>query len=123
MVSDAEFQILKVLWALGPSTVAQVRERHNADAGTTAAYTTVMTLLGRMVTRGEVVVDRSREPFVYGAARSRAAFLQERLRTFVASVFDGHADELVQHLVDADALTEADLARLRDEVARRGRTP
>ncbi len=123
MVSEAEFQVLKVLWALGPATVAQVRERYNADQGSAAAYTTVMTLLGRMVTRGEVVVDKSREPYVYAAARSRASFLSDRLRGFLASVFDGRADELVQHLVDADALTEADLARLRDQVARKRTEP
>ncbi|MFO0581629.1 MAG: BlaI/MecI/CopY family transcriptional regulator [Anaeromyxobacter sp.] len=119
--SETEFQVLKVLWALQGATVAQVRERYNALHGTSLAYTTVMTLLGRLVAKGAAKVDREREPFLYTAASRRQAVLRERLRAFVASVFDGDADELALHLVEAEVLTPDAVERMKDAIARRKR--
>jgi predicted transcriptional regulator len=117
--SETEFQILKVLWSLKHATVAQVRERYNELNGTSLAYTTVMTLLGRLATKGAVKVDKEREPYLYTAASRRQTVLRDRLRDFVSSVFDGHADELVLHLVESEALSEEDVRRIRDAVARK----
>lgn len=117
--SETEFQLLKVLWALKSATVAQVRERYNEVNGTTLAYTTVMTMLGRLAAKGAVKVDKEREPYLYTASSRRQAVLRERLKTFVKSVFDGDADELVLHLVESDALSEESVARLRSAIARK----
>ncbi|MBK9072972.1 MAG: BlaI/MecI/CopY family transcriptional regulator [Myxococcales bacterium] len=66
-LTAAELSALKALWALGPSTVAEVR-RYLGDV---SAYTTVMTLLSRLAQKNAVVVDRAREPFLYTANVSR----------------------------------------------------
>ncbi|MFO0596576.1 MAG: BlaI/MecI/CopY family transcriptional regulator [Myxococcaceae bacterium] len=118
-VTEAEFQLLKVLWSLEHATVAQVREKHEALTGATLAYTTVMTLLGRLVEKGAVTVDREREPFVYAPASRRHVVLRDRLKSFLEQVFDGDADELVLHLVETEALAPEDLGRIRQQLARR----
>jgi predicted transcriptional regulator len=111
--SETEFQILKALWSLKSATVAQVREHYNAQNGTSLAYTTVMTLLGRLAAKGAVKVDREREPYLYTATSRRQAVLRDRVRSFVDSVFDGDADELVLHLVERERLSPEVVARLR----------
>lgn len=117
--SETEFQMLKVLWSLKSATVAQVRERYNAQNGTALAYTTVMTLLGRLVAKGAVKVDREREPYLYTATTRRQTALRERLESFVKSVFDGNADELALQLVESEALSDEAVERLRAAIARR----
>lgn len=117
--TDTELQVLKVLWSLGDATVAQVRERYNDENGTSLAYTTVMTLLTRLVAKKAVQVDRAREPFLYTAVSTRQAVLRSRLEGFLASVFDGQADELVLHLVDAEALSDEAVARLKSAISKK----
>lgn len=107
-LTAAEFEILKVLWRLDQATVAEVRAEQTTRGGA-PAYTTVMTLLGRLAAKGAVLVDRSREPFVYRAAHRRESVIGSRVRAFLQDVFDGKADSLVLHLVEDSALSAEEL--------------
>jgi predicted transcriptional regulator len=116
--SETEFQMLKVLWSLKSATVAQVRDRYNELNGTTLAYTTVMTLLGRLAAKGAVKVDKEREPFLYAATSRRQTVLRDRLKQFVKSVFDGDTDELVLALAENESLSPDAVERLRTAIAK-----
>ena len=111
-LTEAEFGLMKVLWQIGAGTVAEVRARLGEGGAAEPAYTTVMTLLGRMEKKGAVRVDKTREPYVYRPAFHKASARRERLREFIRSVFDGRADELVLQLVEDEALSEEDLRRI-----------
>jgi predicted transcriptional regulator len=110
-LTPAELRVMKALWELGPASVAEVRAEL-ANRGHEVAYTTVMTLLGRLAAKQAVVVDKAREPFVYKPAHRRESVLRERLRDFVREVFDGKADSLVLRLVEDESLSRADLQRI-----------
>lgn len=107
---------MKALWEVDPGTVADVRAEL-ARRGQELAYTTVMTLLGRLAGKGAVAVDRTREPFVYRAAHRRESVLRDRLREFVREVFDGEADSLVLNLVEDESLTRAELRAIEKRIA------
>lgn len=111
-LTGAEFGLMKAVWELGAGTVAEIRQKFRDDSGVEQAYTTVMTLLGRMQKKGAVKVDKSREPYVYRPAFQKASARRQRLREFIMSVFDGHVDELVLQLVQDEGLSEDDLRRL-----------
>jgi len=115
-LTSAELRVLKALWEVDRGTVADVRAEL-ARRGNELAYTTVMTLLGRLAGKGAVLVDREREPFVYRAARRRESVLRERLREFVREVFDGNADSLVLNLVEDESLTRAELRAIERRIA------
>jgi predicted transcriptional regulator len=70
--TKAEFNVLKLL-RLKEGTVADVKRVCAELFGTDPAYTTVMTLLGRLEAKQLVRVDKSRQPFVYKPKRSEAA--------------------------------------------------
>lgn len=108
-LTPAEFNVMKVLWSLKRATVAEVRTELTKRGGSDLAYTTVMTLLGRLAQKGAVAVDREREPFVYKAAHRRESVLRDRLRAFVAEVFDGEADALVLRLVEDESISLEEL--------------
>ena len=103
---------MKALWRLGRGTVAEVREALSAKERI-PAYTTVMTLLGRLAAKAAVQVDRQAQPFVYEPVLARESILRKRLREFLHDVFDDDSGSLVQHLVDDESLSRDDLARLR----------
>jgi predicted transcriptional regulator len=111
-LTDAEFDIMKVLWRLERATVADVRAEHARTFDSDLAYTTVMTLLGRLATKAAVKVDRGRQPFVYRPAFRRDSVVSERLKQFIDTVFDGEAESLVLHLVEGEALGPDELRRI-----------
>ena len=111
-LTPAEFKLMKVLWTLKRATVAEVRAAHARVDGTELAYTTVMTLLGRLAAKRAVKVDKSRQPYLYRPAFRRESVVRDRLRHFVDTVFDGKAESLVLHLVEGETLSLDELRRI-----------
>ncbi|HEX4452728.1 MAG TPA: BlaI/MecI/CopY family transcriptional regulator [Kofleriaceae bacterium] len=116
-MTPAELRVMKALWTLARgASVADVRAELG-KRGHELAYTTVMTLLGRLAAKNAVVVDKAREPFVYKAAFRRESVLRERLREFVRDVFDGQADSLVLNLVEDDSLSPGELREIERQIS------
>src|SRR5262249_40203128 len=115
-LTSAELRVMKALWNVGSGTVADVRAEL-ARRGQELAYTTVMTLLGRLAAKRAVVADRAREPFVYRPVHRTEAVLRDRLREFVREVFDGKAESLVLNLVEDESLSRAELRAIERRIA------
>ena len=117
-LTAAELRVMKALWELerGSGSVADVRAALG-KRGQDLAYTTVMTLLGRLATKGAVTVCKEREPFMYTAAHRRELVLRDRLREFVREVFDGNADSLVLNLVEDESLSREELRAIERKIA------
>ena len=115
-LTNAELRVMKALWQVERGTVAEVRAELSRR-GHDLAYTTVMTLLGRLATKGAVAVDKEREPFVYRPAHRRESVLRDRLREFVREVFDGQAESLVLNLVEDETLSRAELRAIERKIA------
>ena len=114
-LTTAELRVMKALWVLERGSVAEVRAELGRR-GQDLAYTTVMTLLGRLAAKQAVIVDKEREPFVYRPAHRRESVLRDRLREFVREVFDGRADSLILNLVEDESLTRAELKALEKKI-------
>jgi len=114
-MTPAELRVMKALWQLGHGSVAEVRAELGMR-GQDLAYTTVMTLLGRLATKGAVIVDREREPFLYKPAHRRESVLRERLRAFVRDTFDGEAGSLVLRLVEDEAISREELREIEKKI-------
>ena len=110
-LSEAEIEVLKVLWDLGPSPVRAVN-RELAARGRRWAYTTVSTLLLRMTTKGCVASDSSAVPHVYRATVSRDELVDRRLREAAEELCDGDTVPLVLALVQKHRFKPEELARL-----------
>ena len=121
-MTPAELRVMKALWQLGKGSVAEVRAEL-LSRGNELAYTTVMTLLGRLAAKNALLVDKTREPFVYRPAHRRESVLAERLREFVRDVFDGQADSLVLRLVEDESLTREELREIERKIAESEKTP
>ena len=115
-LTPAEFDVMKVLWQLRRGTVAEVRAEHTRQFSSDLAYTTVMTLLGRLAAKGAVKVDKARQPFLYKPALKRESIVRERLRDFLDSCFDGQAESLVLHLVEDETLGIDELRRIQKKL-------
>src|SRR2546423_10831880 len=85
--TNAELEILRVLWQRGPSTVRDVHE--SLDHTKAVGYTTVLKLLQIMVEKGLVRRDASARSHVYAAAASQDATQRRMVADLVGRVFGG----------------------------------
>jgi BlaI family transcriptional regulator, penicillinase repressor len=124
-LSDAERDVLRVLWDCGPATVRQTNEML-VKRGRKWAYTTVATLLQRLTIKQYVTSDPSTISHVYRAVVSRDELLERRLRDAADELCDGHTAPLVLALVQGSRFSTEELARLRrllDEAVGRTSSP
>ena len=111
-LSEAEREVLKVLWDHGPATVRSINEVLERR-GRNWAYTTVATLLQRLAAKHFLVSDSSAIPHLYRATVSREELLERRLRDAADELCDGQAVPLVLALVQGNRFSTEELARLR----------
>ncbi|MEE9141079.1 MAG: BlaI/MecI/CopY family transcriptional regulator [Gammaproteobacteria bacterium] len=109
--TDGELEILKVLWAKGPSTVRQVREMmcRSREIG----YTTVLKLLQIMAEKGLVLRDESERSHVYRARFREEQTQRQLVRELLAKAFGGSANQLVMQALRAKKVSSAELAEIR----------
>lgn len=111
-ISDAELDVLKVLWSHGPTTVREILDELTGQ-GRSWAYTTVQTLLGRLVQKGFVSSDKRGRAHEFAAVVSRQDLLGEQLDDLVERVCDGVPGPLVLSLVQKEGFTPEDVQRFR----------
>jgi len=103
--TEAEFEILQVLWEHGTCTVRDVHEVLHRRGGT--GYTTALKMLQIMHDKGLVVRDESRRAHVYQAAVSKERTQKKFLSDMLRRVFDGsHSRLVLQALGDHQASRE-----------------
>ena len=108
--SESELAVLKVLWELGAANVRTVMEALPRGKRKWA-YTTVQTMLGRMVEKGYVTVDRNGFAHVFGPAISRDSLVGLQLQELREKLCDGAATPLLLQLAEGRNFTPAEIAR------------
>jgi predicted transcriptional regulator len=91
-----ELLCLRALWRLGEGTVHDVRKAVSKER--ILAYTTVMTLLGRLEKRGCVTRRKPGRSYMYRPKVSRDTLREQALKQFVDEFFDGSAEMLLRYL-------------------------
>jgi predicted transcriptional regulator len=109
LLTDREADIMQVLWERGPSVVAEVRS-HLSDE---LAYTTVLTILRTLESKGYVKHEEEGRVHRYFAAVQRQAARKSALRHLTKKLFDGSSELLLLHLVSERKLSTEQLERLR----------
>ena len=112
-LTPQELEIMKVVWARGPSTVRDVYEALLEERK--IAYTTVMTMMNVLEKKGHLRKKAEGRSFLYQTTRSRQQVVGTMVREFVDRVFGGSAEPLLVHLVEDQHLTPDEL----DALARR----
>lgn len=112
-ISDAELDVLKVLWKDGPLTVREVNGLLRKKKRRWA-YNTVLTLLSRLREKGYVASDKSGVAHVFRAAVSQETLLQHRLTELAERVCDGTASPLVHALVQGKRFSAREIREFRE---------
>lgn len=116
-LGDLQLAILRVLWARGEATAAEVQAALAAERG--LALTTIATMLQRLSAQGVVTRRAAGRVHVYRARAGEADVRSSMVEDLVQRVFRGDSAALVTHLVAAGEVDPADIEGLRTEIKRR----
>ena len=97
--TDAELEILRVLWSHGPGTVREIHKILGADKQTT--YNTTLKQLQIMHEKGIVKRDESQRPQIYRASLPESLMQQRLMSDFLQRAFGGSARKLLAALTAA----------------------
>lgn len=107
--TEAELEILTVLWKQGMATVREVNDKLNEQRtdGKEIGYTTTLKLLQIMFEKGLVTRNADARTHIYSAAMAQTDVQRNMLQRLVDTAFQGSAMQMVmQALGDHDASTE-----------------
>jgi predicted transcriptional regulator len=108
--TDAELEILTVLWSRGPATVHQVHDCVCARKPT--QYTTVLKMLQIMAEKGLVRRDEKQRAHIYQAARPREWTQRQLAGDLLQRAFDGSARSLLVGVLSAQKASKKELSEL-----------
>jgi BlaI family penicillinase repressor len=111
-----ELAIMKMIWRLEEPTVREVYETLRRRRP--VAYTTVMTMMSTLETKGYLRKRLDGRAYRYRPAQPERRVISSIVREFVNRVFDGASQPLLAHLVTERRLSKEDrdeLRRLIDE--------
>jgi predicted transcriptional regulator len=113
--TDAELEILRVLWQLGPGTVREVHQVIGAEKKTT--YNTTLKLMQIMCEKGLLERDESQRPQVFTPTQPAEQTQTRLLADLLDRAFGGSARKLVAALTATDISDEelAEIRKLLDE--------
>ena len=109
--TSTELDILRVLWARGPSTVREVHDVLADSKG--IGYTTVLKLLQIMTAKGTVVRNEEARAHVYEAKQPAETTKRQLVGDLLQRAFGGSASDLMLHALGDKKTSRQEIDEIR----------
>jgi predicted transcriptional regulator len=113
-LTNAQREIMEVVWQRGEVTVTEVRDELAAKRE--LARNTVQTMIVRLEERGWLRHRELGRTFLYSANRPRIASLGAKVAQMVDRFFAGSPEEMVTALIEYRGLSSEEASRIRDMI-------
>jgi predicted transcriptional regulator len=118
-LTEAEWAIIKTVWELEPCAAPGVQEALEKSRGWT--YSTVRTLMDRMVAKGLLTADKMRNLTIYRSAVTRAQAQKGELLYALKNAFNGALTPMLQCLIEEQNLSAKELGELENLIREKRR--
>lgn len=109
-LTEGEWTIMQAVWDNEPCAAPTVQELLQKQKGW--HYSTVKTLMDRMVTKGLLSAEKIRNLTLYRSAVTRKQAQKGEIMRAVKRAFDGALTPMMQFLVDTNQLSQEQLKEL-----------
>ena len=119
-LTGAEWTIIKAVWDAEPCAAPTIQETLHGQTGW--AYSTVRTLMDRMVGKGLLAAEKIRNLTLYRSAITRRQAQQGELLYALKHAFNGALTPMLQCLLDSGDLSTKELEELESLIKARKKT-
>lgn len=110
-ISDAEWQVMKVLWDEAPLTSAEIIDAISKN--TTWSPKTIHTLISRLVKKGAIEVNKEGTFYKYNPLVSQKELRREETKSFIEKIYDGSLKLLISNFIKEENLTQEEIEDLK----------
>lgn len=110
-VSDAEWQVMEIVWREHPVTAGEIIEMLGERSGWKP--NTIRTLLARLVKKGALNFEEDGNRYIYTPTFSRQKHVSCASESFLERIFGGAARGLLMHFAESGKLTKRDIEDLK----------
>lgn len=110
LLSAAEWEVMKVIWERGPSAARDVFAGLPETHGWT--YTTVKTMLSRLVAKGALDYEQVGNSYLYRAVVKQEAMARREVRGVLQRLLQRTVSPILAHFIQEANLTEEDIQAL-----------
>ncbi|MDB1969071.1 BlaI/MecI/CopY family transcriptional regulator [Clostridium tertium] len=110
-ISDAEWEVMKIIWALGEATSSEIIEELKGKQPWKS--TTVKSLISRLLNKDAISFEKLGKEYFYFPLVSEEECIKEESNSFIKKVFNGSLNEMILNFVKSDNLTKEDINDLR----------
>jgi BlaI family penicillinase repressor len=118
-LTEGEWAIIQVVWEKEPCTAPTIQE--DLEARKNWHYSTVKTLMDRMVTKGLLTTKRFRNLMLYRSAITRVQAQKGEIMRAVKRAFNGALTPMMQFMLDEHKLSQKQLAELESLIRKKRR--
>ena len=119
-LTPAEWIVIKAVWGSEPCTAPAIQEKLQRD--TKWSYSTVRTMMDRMVAKGLLLGEKSGKVTLFRSAVTRDQAQRGELLYALKNAFNGALTPMVQCLLETNDLSADELARLESLIKAKKRT-
>lgn len=98
LLGDLEAAVMRLMWQRESATVRDILDALNLS-GRPLAYTTVMTVMSRLVVKGVLARERSGKTHIYRTAATEEQFLQHAAAQRVHALIEEFGDLAITHFI------------------------
>lgn len=109
--SEAEWKVMRVVWRRPGVAVREVAAELAGETGW--SYSTVKTMLARLVEKGALSLEKDANLYRYTATVDERDARRSALRSLLDRAFDGTLGSLLHHLVAEEKLSQPEVEELR----------
>ncbi len=121
ILTRQELQIMMVVWECGSATVREVCDAISRKKPT--AYTTILTLMGILESKGVLAHSRVGRAYVYRPILSRRQATRNQVQDILVRFFDGNPERLIENVLEEEDLEPEQLGAVRNLLESREPSP
>lgn len=118
-LNDSEWQLMSLLWEKHPATAREIGERLPEDVSW--AYTTIKTLLSRLVKKNAIAEKKIGNVSVYEPLISQKNAQRSAVKSLLQKAFGGTVGPMLHFLMDEQDISESkrkEMLKILDEMDR-----
>ncbi|MBO4375425.1 MAG: BlaI/MecI/CopY family transcriptional regulator [Lachnospiraceae bacterium] len=110
-ISEAEFQIMKVVWEMAPINTNEITEEVLKTSDWSPK--TVQTLIKRLVNKGALSYEKSGRVFVYTPEIDQKEYIRYESNNFLKRFYGGNITAMLSSYIESGQVSQSDIAQLK----------
>ena len=115
-ISQAEYEVMKIIWKYAPIATSQVVERLSDSKWSPK---TIQTLIKRLVNKGALTYEKEGRVFVYTPLVREDEYLDYENSTFLNRYYDGNLTSMITNFLEKERLSPDEIQKLKDLLNRK----